>query len=453
MNLLTNRIIFTKTGLLLLVILFFLSCKKDKNQIGLDDPNRLPTGTYFTDTITIESEVIQINDAIVTTNVSGGGNTSFLMAGAYADPLIGNVAVESFTQLKLLKEYVELPSAQADSGYLYLNYSYYYGDTLIPQTLKIHKLTDKIGSETTYLSTSGAIPYDMAEIGKIVSFTPTSDSAATLKIKIIDLDFLQDVLEASKSNYFFTKEIPGIAIIPGDNSSGSILRIDGGSLNTYMRIFYDLYNDNVARSYFLTLNKSSRKYYRVITDRSGKDLASLSDSENYDSINTSALNNKCYIQALTSVRTRISFPYLENFKVAYPNMAIIDANLLVIANTSSEATKYQPNSGLVLFRTDWEFGKWRIKRDAASNPFYVQPNDYTQSTNAVVKVTTPILGQYTIPIRSYLQEILLNKIPNNPIIISPSLVYTEANRLVFNDNSQLNTNNRLRIALYFTTTK
>ncbi len=451
MSLLTKRIIFTKTGLLLLVILFFLGCKKEKNKIGLDDPNRLPSNTYFTDTITIKSEVIQVNDAIATTNVSNGGATSFLMAGAYTDPDIGKVAVESYTQLRLSEQYVELPSVTADSGYLFLNYSYYYGDTLVPQTLNVYKLTDKIIAGTTYYSTSNGIAYG-ASIGSIVGFKASSNTSSVLKIKIAD-SFLQEILEASKNNASFIEEIPGIALIPGDNSSGAILRIDGGSASSYLKIYYDLYDDNVQRSYTLTMDNAARKFYRVTSDRSGTDLAPLSNTDTYDSISTSSINNKCYIQSLTSIRTRISFPYLANLKKAFPNMAIVDAYIMLGANSASQPEKYSPSSGLVLLRTEWNGAEWAIKKDALSNPYYVQPNDYSQSANSAVKITYPVEQTYTIPVRSYFQSLLLGQVPNNPVIISPALVYTEANRLVFNNNDISHTDRRLRFNVYFTALK
>ena len=454
MNLLTKRIIFIKTGLLLLVILFFLGCKKEKNKIGLDDPSRFPTNTYYTDTITVKSEVILVKDSIITTNVSIGGSTSFLLAGAYTDPDIGTVEVQAFTQLQLAQQYVELPSAIADSAYLYLSYSYYYGDIAVPQTLKVHKLTSQIESNTIYTSASSAIAYDPLEVGSIVGFTASPDSGTILKIKITDLSYLQSILDASKSNAFFVDEIPGIALIPGDNSSGAILRFDGGSFGSFLRIYYDLYNDNIARSYLLTLNNTSRKFYRVLNDRSGTDLDVLPKLINsYDSLSSTVLNNKCYIQSLASLRTRISFPYLENFKKVFPNMAIIDAYVYVASTASSQPSKYLPSSGLVLLKTEWDGTKWRIKKDASLNPYYVQPNDYSQTANSVVKVTTPVDGGYLFPVRSYFQSILLGQVPNHPVIISPSLVYTEANRVVFGNSDPSNADKRLSARLYFTTTK
>ncbi len=442
MNLLTNRIIFKKTGLLFLVILFFLGCKKQKNEIGIDDPSRFPSNAHFTDTITIKSDIVLINDSINTTNVDGGVGASFLMTGAYSDPLFGKTAAEAYTRLRLQNEYVELPAATADSAFLYLSYSYYYGNPSQSQTLNVYALDDYVHTNTQYVSNSPGISY--SQLLGTATFHTSTDSVAQLVIRITNLSYLQSVLNASKNNTGFETEIKGLAIIPANNSDGAILRIDGNSANTALHIYYTQYGEK--NIYALSLNSSAQKFYRVIADRSGTNLASLVN--NYDSISTDALpssSQQGYIQACTGIRTRLSFPYLKNLRETYPNIAIIKGELVLAPSAGS--LNYNPNSGLVLIRTENQ----KIKKSSTGTIFYVQPDNSAQTGNTSLIIASWIDNQYSFLIKSYIQAILLEQVPNNPLILSPALLYTDINRLVFDDNQ--NTAAPIKLKLYFTTTK
>lgn len=462
MNLLTNTIIFKKTGLLLLVILFFLSCKKEKSKVGIDDPGRLPSGTYFTDTITVKSQVVLINDSIVTTNISTNDaynhNSSLMLVGAYSDPLLGKIAGEGYTRLTLSQEYMELPAATADSAFLYLTYSYYYGNILQGQTLNVHALTDYVSTTTTYLSTSPGISYDPTPIGT-VTFNASSDTGSVLKISI-STAYAQTLLNASKNNNGFQSQIKGLAFIPGNNSSGAIIRIDGNHANTSLQVHYTQYGS--SNIYYVNLNLNAAKYFRITADRTGTDLASLVN--NYDSISTDALpsnSNRCYLQACTGIRTRLSFPYLMKLREVFPNMAIMRGELLIKPSTASNIEAYPMSEGLVLYRTE----NGQIKKSTSGTVYYVQPDDYTQTGVSSINMVTPTDNQYSFPVRSYIQAVLLEKLPNNPVILSPVMYYVNytgtliynskaiqnVNRVVFDDNA--NSQQPVKLNLYFTTTK
>jgi hypothetical protein len=445
MSLLINRIIFKKTGLLLLVILFFLGCKKEKSTIGIDDPDRFPSNTYYTDTITVKSQVVLINDSITTTNLEGGSGsstTSLLMAGAYTDPIFGKIAAEAFTRLRLQTEFIELPAATADSGFLYLSYSYYYGNISQAQTLDVYKLDEYVSSDVTYFSKSAGLSYT-TKIGT-ATFNASSDSASQLIVRITDIPYLQSILDASKNNSGFESEIRGLAIVPTNNTDGAIIRIDGNSSNTALHVHYTQYGE--SKIYGLTLNSSARKYFRITTDRSGTDLASLVN--NYDSISTDALpsnSHRSYIQALTGIRTRLSFPYLKKLRETFPNIAVIKGELQLYISSGTD--NYTPNYSLTLFRT--ENGK--IRRTSSGAVQYVQPDDVVQTSNGAAIVVGLTSNSYTFPVRSFVQAILLEQIAHEPIIVSPSTLSSEINRLAFNDHD--NTSQPIKLKLYFTTTK
>jgi hypothetical protein len=448
MNLSINRIIFIKTGLLLLVILFFLGCKKENNEIGLSDPDRLPTNTHYTDTLTIKSEVVLIDSFINTTNVSSSTTNSLMLVGAYTDPILGPIASEAYTRIKLVKEFIELPAATADSAFLELKYKYFYGDTLQTQIINVYKLIDPIAHNTKYYTTSPALNYDPTPIGSITfNATKHGNGNRILKIKVTDIPFLQSILDASKSNNKFFKDIPGIAFIPGNTTTGTIIRINSDIESSSFNIYYTQFSEN--KIYRLNLGRGARKFYRIIADRSSTSIASLNN--NYQAIRTGLIGNECYVQSFSGLRTRITIPYLYKLKEAYPNMNIISASLKIKATSGSLPDKYKPNTGLVLIRTQ---DNGVIKKDSKGTVFYVQPDDQSQILNQSVQIHYPTDHVYTFSIRSYLQAALLGQIENDPIIISPSLLYREANRVVFYDNNIIHSvNDRMKVKIYFTTTK
>jgi len=447
MNLLTKKLIFIKTGLLSLAILFFLGCKKENNKIGLNDPSRLPSEAYFTDTITVKSEVVLISDSINTTNVSTGVNgnsplASLMMAGAYTDPLFGKISVEAYSRLLLSTEYIELPDATADSAFLYICYSYYYGNNSQTQTLNVYALEEDIRSDVQYFSNSPSLAHSTTLLGT-ATFSASSDSAAQIRIKLNNTNgFLQAILDASKNNVSFQNEIKGIVLSPG-TPDGAIIRIDGNSVNTALQIYYTQYGQ--SNIYTLNMTSGARKFYRVTADRSGTELSSLVN--NYDSINTASLpSRRCYIQACTGLRTRLSFPYLKNLREAFPNIAVIKGQLLVAPSPGTDY--YPPNTTMLLMRTD-ENGK--ILKNSAGSIYYVQPDDYVQYNNTAINIITLDSNQYAIPVKSYIQSVLIGQIPNHRIILSPGLLYTDINRITISDNG--NPSLPLKLRLYFTTIK
>ncbi len=444
MNLLTNRIIFKKTGLLLLAILFFLACKKEKNTIGLDDPSRLPSNAYFTDTITVKSSVVLIADSINTTNVVGPNSTAMILAGNYKDPLLGNISAEAYTKLRLINQFQELPAATADSAFLYLSYSYYYGNLGEPQTFKVYELLEEISPITTYYSNSPALARHGVELGEF-TFIAQSDSGSAIKIPISNENqFLTRILNASKNNTDFAAEMRGIVIVPVDSDDkGCILRFDGNSAASGLNIFYTQYG--VSKVYALSFDYNTKKFFRVTTDRSGTELASLVNE--YDSISTDAISsNRGYIQACTGIRTRLSFPYLKNLRTAFPNIAVIRGELLF--EPSPGTVDYIPSTSLLLMRTE----EGKIKKTSAGAIYYVQPDDYTQYANSSVNISTLNDNKYSFPVKSYIQAVLIEQIPNDPIILSPALLYTDINRLAFDNNSKSG-GLPFKLKLYFTTTK
>jgi hypothetical protein len=456
MNLLTNRIIFIKTGLLLLVILFFLGCKKQKNKIGFDDANHLPSGTYFTDTITVKSEIVLVSDSISTTNVSNGSGASYLLVGAYQDPYLGNISAEAYTQLQLSTQFVELPAATADSAYIYLNYTYHYGNPNIAQTLNVYQLTDTIGGihYTNFSNSPGISHYTSpASILGSVTFNATTDSANYLTIKIkstnpVGMAYIQSILNGSKNNTDFVAQFPGIAILPANNTDGAILQINGGTTDSSaFRIFYTQYG--VHKTYDLNYNNNCRKFYRVLSDRTGKNIMSLSN--HYDSISTSSTSNECYIQACSGLRVRLSFPYLHKLREAHSNIAIMSGQLVLTASPYSDTTDFRTNTGLLLMKT----GNNMIKKTTSGTTTgiinYVQPDDVNQLGNTSALLSYPSAGVYTFNMRSYIQAVLLGQIPNNPVIVSPYPLQLYVDRLVFNDNK--NPVSPLKLNLYYTTGK
>jgi hypothetical protein len=461
MNLLTNRIIFVKTGLLLLAILFFLGCKKAQNKIGLDDPSRFPTNTFFTDTLTIKSEVILINDSIRTTNVVS--DTNFIMlAGSYLDPYLGPVAAETYTRLHLVEEHVELPAATADSAFLYLRYHYFYGDSTFLQTLNIYKMTEIIKPDTIYYSSSPGLSYDPTPVGSI-TFNAVSDTSqsAILKIRITDMTFLQSILNASKNNTDFSTEIPGLAFIAG-STEGTIIRINGSAPHTMFQLYYSQYGTS-GNIYNMRIGGAAKKFFRIVTDRSSTALASLKN--NYQSVVPS--NNLCYIQACVGISTKITIPYLKNLLIQHPTLVIASAILYIAPKQNSipvdvftNTKQYPSNPELVLIRTGFDavHNRYSILKNTNLLPYYVQPDDHSQIVNTLISIAVPdsTYNVYSFPIRSYLQAVLLNQIDNNPLIISPLASNFNIDRLIFNDNTpavHLPEHQGIKLNLYYTVAK
>ncbi|KAA9331731.1 DUF4270 family protein [Adhaeribacter soli] len=357
-----------------------------------------------------------------------------IVVGKTTDGELGTITATHYTRVNLNGTNVtfDAPSRTADSAVLVLSYSgYYYGDTTISITLDVKRLSEPFIDAKTYFSTD-VLATD-ATLGSI-TFKPRKNRLSSngkeysrlLRIKL-DQNFANELMSKSGTADFSTQEafrnyLKGIAIAPAANSaSGSIIGLNTSpdSAGTQLSIAgLNLYfKDQAGKTKSHNFTLSPDAYFNGIkADRQGK--LKIAPAMEVPSAETGDVT---YIQENTGVKTRITFPGLENFKDGKGNVYINYAELIlpVKAGTiGSIGTVTRPSSGIFLYESTP--GK-RVAKTSGGVAYAVQRGDAP-----ALGITRPLRALYNTDssfykadITSYVQALVDKQKPNNGVIVSP----------------------------------
>jgi hypothetical protein len=390
-------------GLIILSALLIFSCKEKEN-IGLQLPED-NVGAFFTDTLSLTTEVNIKNDDIVSSN------QSYLYAGAYHDPEFGDISASAFTQLILKDESKAGTYTAIDSVVMTLSYDYYYGDTTENQTINAYELSGALDKNTTYYSNTSAPTTNATLLDQDVAFKSYPVKLQKQKIRLTDAFGIRllNAVGTGTTNAAFVENVKGIALIPKQINEGAILRIKLYDNTSSIKVYFK--NSTPAKdSLEFLMNTSGARFSRVV-------------SNNVPSLNTSGT---VYLESLLGVRTKITFPTLENFKNKLGSIAINRAELILKLDNDiikpAPLVKYDPvgltylikldNSGNVKKFTDTDGS---LKDDIVQRDFF-DVKGHTAPLSVVYDSTSK---SYTYNVSSYLHAMLYGIEENNGLIIAP----------------------------------
>ena len=302
----------------LLGVLILAGCERNTGDIGLGyvDGNSAVLGYH--QSLPIVATTVPY-DSMYTSQPNA------LLVGGYDDPVFGRLDVKTASQLLLVGLQPDFGSnATADSVFLVMPYSGYYGDSAQELRIHVQRLVDTLAMDSSYLSTQ---QFSGAEtLVDTVLEHPTSRGGL-----VLDLDtafFQQWIIDASSTdpthfelNSSFVEYLPGI-LISSDQNAQSIYGGDVTDLTAppRIRIYYSndslrVLGDTVAQymAYELAFNSAARSLNMVTADHSQASF----DLTNQD---TTLGENTTYIQALGGVVTEVKLEGLQ---------ALRDSNLLV----------------------------------------------------------------------------------------------------------------------------
>jgi hypothetical protein len=184
----------------------------------------LPTGNLvdirYTDTLTIRASTVLL-DSIHT---SGAAQ---MLVGSYTDPLFGKVSARAYAEFAPIRYNLNQEKVyQYDSAAVFMSYSSsgFYGDTLQPFSMNVHRLKDTLITGKTYYNYN-TTPYDPSVFFNF-SFSPQS-SVNTLTVKLPDT-FGRQIFGLmfgsgrATNPSAFVKEMKGFALIPSPNNKAIV---------------------------------------------------------------------------------------------------------------------------------------------------------------------------------------------------------------------------------------
>lgn len=482
---------FSKLDLLtLLISLFLFSSCKDSSTIGLDvDPASAVAGTLL-DTITVTSRTV--SDVAAPTYTSSTGIARYPL-GSMTDAVFGTTTAS-------LAMAVNLPSGtyqfgtnvSIDSVVLVLPYSIplststaynrsreFYGDSTAVYNISVSQLSDNLTTQTSWLSNkvyasgdvlgtfSGAIkPTTPVKIIDVVS--GAADTALTtvpelriklsadlIKNKIVNLDSLSRTSNA-KFNIAF-KGLKVTASTTGKN--GGMMFLDFSTANSNLEIYYKQQNATTS-----TVTDTVTAKFPIITTTNAVAATVVHDYTNtpvLTQLNTPAEYQVTYLQSMSGIRNKITFPYLKNLVNNLGSKIVINkAELVIDTSDPADSIPFKIPPRLSLYTTD-----------ISGQRVNVQDNNPYSSTNTSGDYRTYSSGiafgggynftknSYSFILTNFVQDIVDGKTTDYGTYLGTTAydlfnlypVPTTAGRVVI--GSFNNTNNRkIRLNIYYVKT-
>lgn len=372
---------------LLAVALFFLSCEDETSILGFKNPNEKFDIRYVDIPITSSTLLI---DSVRSSNNFTSNDFNRLLVGHYIDPVFGEITSSSYFQyvpsnkINVDEKHLDTISYVYDSASLFLGFDYYaYGsDGNTSQTINIHELTEVLNSSYN-VSVNGSVGGQQKPVETIykqvndyytksnINYKAEVLATATFDVDLEDWNF--DLNSSSKATRYlemdlpeefayriydraldgdstftwqniFTKDFPGLAIVPVDGDK--IYGFSPSDDSTVIRIHYhSIRKKNGTTKDTLTLSMSLNRigYNKIVADRTGSELASLNSF-----YSPSEDGSTRYIQSGTGVVTKLDFSKFLDFVDTIDRIAINSAELKISNINIPSEYQYLPPSNLVV---------------------------------------------------------------------------------------------------------
>jgi len=418
--------------LTLLISLFILNSCKNQDTIGLVSSSGqisgslVDTATVFTNTVT--------DDSVSTTNLAKAP------MGFFKDPAFGTTTSNLVTDLNLPGGEVSTNATYTvpvgkiiiDSAILALSYADgFYGDSLTSKfKVNVYQLSQRLYSTQTYYNTSKfsynssvlvgtksfySRTHDSLKITSIVSGGPDTLIKVPPQLRIpIDTGFIRRILfsagtEQLNSNLIFQNNVKGFFInIDQTQTIGAggtfMIKTPGdSSLAVYIRAV----NGNTIDTSVVYLNISQHAS-QITHVYSAAVNAALHNT-------TTHLDSLIYLQGLASLRSKISFPYIQSlFKsIGNTNVIINRAELVITAAPGSDIPAYlTPQPKLTLYRFDIAHQRVSVEDASTTDPRNLGVGLFGGFYSSTTR-------QYNFLVTGYIQDLILNKTVDYGTYVAP----------------------------------
>lgn len=404
--------------LTLLISLFILNSCKNENTIGLTSGTGTVSGSLI-DTATVFANTTN-DDTVVTSGITK------VPLGYFKDPVMGTTTSDMITDINLPGASVSsnqsytVPTGKIyiDSAVLKLQYADgFYGDSLTSRyKVNVYQLGQRFYSTQNYYNDSKwtydnnnllgaasfyARPHDTLKVINVVNGGPDTAIKVVPQIRVrIDTNFIRNNLFVNafnqlNSNLLFQNHVKGFYLTMDQNQAGV-----GGTL------MFQAPGDSALEVHIRTVNGNTidtTVVYLNISQHAASISHVYSAAVNTAKHNTITHNTDSliYLQGLSSLRAKISFPYIKNLFNSLGNNVVINrAELVVTAAPGSDIPAYlAPQPTLSLYRLDLAHQRVSVEDASTTDPRHysngIFGGIYSQTTH-----------QYHFLITSYIQDLI-----------------------------------------------
>lgn len=338
----------------LMALMFLLSCSDETLDVTISDKYvNTETDIVVIDTLSVAMSTVKLD------SVPTSSSNNYMMCGSYTDDNFGDISATGYTEL-------EIPSATPDEDEVYdsivvrLHYSgISYGDTLQPQTIKVHEVLEDIElpdeyDVDPYLYNKTKLKYDPVPLGSVTT-TPRPNRDDTLRIRLSDeigkefMYYLRDDYDEIDDNDDFTDRFNGLAFVPGDENN-SILSF-GASDSTIEVIVYTHENTFIKteNQYIFNYTSSVEHFQNIETDPTGTGLEAI--TEQRYGVSSGSLDDKAFLQGSTGYITRLDFPSLDRLFMLNTKNILYKVELILNVREGSYSSAETLPDELIMYST------------------------------------------------------------------------------------------------------
>ncbi|TNE54281.1 MAG: DUF4270 family protein [Bacteroidetes bacterium] len=306
----------------------------------------------YTDTLTVWCTVLP-EDSLITADRSS--TFDYFFCGELKDPVFGYSRSDIYSLFRLSGLSPNFKDALVDSIVMYLRYDNagIYGDTLQPQTLRVHRLAqDTVLHWSTNYYSNQSFPVG-EQLGEVANFLPQpntdfpllGDSTNTGPYVRIPLDnaFGQEILDIDSldltTDSTFWTNVRGLRISSESGGDpGAMLAFDlNNSSFSFIRLYYKYATDTITESRAYTFSfVGGNKFTGFTHDYTGSTVAPYLQQQADDLL---------FVQGMSGLRLKVQFPYAH----LIDNIAVNKAELeLTAAVLPGDNPLLEPAKQLVL---------------------------------------------------------------------------------------------------------
>ncbi len=391
--------------LMMALVLTIYSCKKEDSQIGLSlqSQNEIIGGNKI-DTITVKAVTCR-EDSL------SSDERTYQLLGSYLDPIFGYAEASFMSQIRLSSSNASFGTSPiADSAYVYLDYSSFYGDTTVSQTLNVYELEKSIYLDSVYYSNLNPDLYIPSNkcIGTLTYQPRPSDTCLSIKLSdsfaqqlisatSTDLQNDDNFLQFFKGFYFKTQPILG---------QSAIIYFNLLSTRSKMTLFYHTATDTLKFDFLF--NSKCARINLFHHDYSTSQIQ-LNDTTSTDSL--------LYLQAMAGLNVKITFPYITQL-AKEGLLALVNAELIIPIETNDiSSSLYKSPSSLLLVAYN-SSGAYEFMPDYTVNTTYFGGNKNSAGT------------EYRFNISRYIQQLAYQQRQDYGIALIINSNRVSANRVI-----------------------
>ena len=433
-------------------LFLFNACKKDGALLPDFEDNT--TFSFFTDSVLIGSTTL-IGDSVLADRIATG------LVGLYKDSAFGITRSNLYVQPQLPNNSLIFGESDEtfviDSIVLSLEISGYFGDTTLPQTFDVYRLTEKLETETNYYSDT-SIATESTILGS-GTFTPFPNKKTTIhqpnstggvdtievnaQVRIpLDNNFGTDLLSKSgatelSDNDNFTDYFRGIKVSardPGNlmNNQNAIIYFLLTASNTKVALYYKSITpqaDTTPKVVNFPISAASVRFNTFEHDYTGSAVETVLQ-------NPGTPSSFGYIQALAGVESVIRFPNLTSL---FKNKILVNKAELIIPVASGSYDQFGVANTIIAASRD-NSGSLQFIPDFLEEDDSYFGGSYDENSRT-----------YTFNIARYIQGVLNGTQDNNGLTILVRGSAVKAERVVF--LSENNAGSKIHLNLYYTNTQ